>query len=195
MSNNYCKNGAYRSNFARDQGGGLTYDEFDDSVTEQLVILFKGATVADFGSGLGWYTNYLIKKGIQCKGYDGIRKVEEITKGQVKYLDLSKPISSKILFDWILCFEVGEHIPKRYEDIFIQNLHQSNKKGIVLSWAILGQSGTGHVNCKINYDIRSIFFNLGYICDFRWEKRLRESVQKALWLKKTIMVFRKCTAN
>jgi len=191
MAYNYCKNGAFRSSFALKQGGGLAFADFDDALANLLTVFFKNSTVADFGAGIGWYTRYLRKKDIQCIGYDGIRKVAQITDGEVKYLDLTKPAALEIIFDWILCLEVGEHIPKQYEKTFIQNLHQFNKKGIVLSWALPRQDGTGHINCKINDDVRTIFLDLGYKCDWQWEKRMRETVKKAWWLNNTIMVFRR----
>ena len=62
-----------------------------------------------------------------------------------------------------MSLEVGEHIPKEYEDIFINNLHNNNNKGIILSWAILGQGGFGHVNEQNNDYIKSKMSNLGYI--------------------------------
>ena len=45
-----------------------------------------------------------------------------------------------------MSLEVGEHLPKEFEDIFINNLDNNNNYGIVLSWAIKGQGGYGHYN-------------------------------------------------
>ena len=89
-----------------------------------------------------------------------------------------------------MSLEVGEHLPKKYENIFIKNLHDNNKYGIILSWAIKGQPGHGHINCQNNDYIKKIFTDLGYINDVDAEKELRRK-SSLWWFKKTIMVFRK----
>jgi hypothetical protein len=85
---------------------------------------------------------------------------------------------------------VGEHIPKNSEDTFIHNLHVNNVKGIILSWAIIGQGGDGHVNEQNNEYIKSKICNLGYKNDFETEIKLRNASSLS-WFKNTIMVFRK----
>ncbi len=47
------------------------------------------------------------------------------------------------LYDWVFSIEVAEHIPKTYEQIYIDNLV---RHGIILSWAVPKQEGHGHVN-------------------------------------------------
>ena len=42
--------------------------------------------------------------------------------------------------------EVGEHIPAPFEYAFMKNLLKSAGKMVILSWAVLGQGGIGHVN-------------------------------------------------
>ena len=36
-------------------------------------------------------------------------------------------------FDWVICLEVAEHIPKEYEETFVNNLVKATPNGIVLS--------------------------------------------------------------
>ena len=89
-----------------------------------------------------------------------------------------------------MSLEVGEHLPKKFEDIFINNLHQNNKNGIVLSWAVKGQGGYGHFNEQNNDYIKSKICKLGYINDIESENQLRKH-SSLWWFKNTIMVFRK----
>jgi hypothetical protein len=91
----------------------------------------------------------------------------------------------------VLSLEVAEHLPVQYEDIFINNLDKLNKKGIVLSWALEGQGGDGHVNEKNNNYVKEKFKKLGYLNDVNAENKLRNATTNAWWFKKTIMVFRK----
>lgn len=39
-----------------------------------------------------------------------------------------------------MSLEVGEHIPKPYEHVFLGNLHENNECGVMLSWAVPGQA-------------------------------------------------------
>ena len=89
-----------------------------------------------------------------------------------------------------MSLEVGEHLPQQFEDIFIHNLHNNNKYGILLSWAIKGQGGYGHCNEQDNDYIKSKICELGYTNDFESENKLRND-SSLYWFKNTIMVFRK----
>lgn len=147
-------------------------------------------TVGDFGCGLGFYTHQLKKSGINSFGYDGSPNTYELTNGSCSVLELHKPFRFPKPFDWVLCLEVGEHIPKQFESIFIDNLHHNSSKGIILSWAIKGQGGDGHVNCQNNDYVESQFQSLGYALDLDAQTKLRNDAF-APYFKRTIMVFRK----
>ena len=75
---------------------------------------------------------------------------------------------------------------------FINNLHKNNKKGIIISWAVEGQTSHApeHVNEQNNQYVKDIFKNLVYTNDENLENELRNSA-KLQWFKNTIMVFRK----
>ena len=51
-------------------------------------------------------------------------------------------------FDWVQSFEVGEHIPPKSTEIYIDNLVRHARNGLVLSWAIVGQGGFHHINLR-----------------------------------------------
>jgi hypothetical protein len=104
-------------------------------------------------------------------------------------LDLSKPFDMPKK-EYVITLEVGEHIPKINEDIFIGNVHNHNTKGVILSWAVVGQGGDGHVNCQNNDYIKQKFHDLGYKNDIEEEQFLRINSSFS-WFKNTIMVFKK----
>jgi tryptophanyl-tRNA synthetase len=114
----------------------------------------------------------------------------ELTNNLGKVLDLSIPKKFDEPFDWVMSLEVGEHLPQKFEDIFINNLHNNNKYGIILSWAVKGQCGHGHCNEQNNDYIKSKICKLGYLNDIITETKLRED-STLFWFKNTIMVFRK----
>lgn len=165
----------------------------DYNLAYVLVSFFKNENVtrlADFGCGMGDYVKTFQQNNINAIGFDGNPNTPELTNNLCQVLDLSVAHKFDEPFDWILSLEVGEHLPKKFEDIFIQNLHNNNKYGIILSWAIKGQGGHGHFNEQNNDYIKSKICSLGYINDIDSENKLRK-YSSLRWFKNTIMVFRK----
>ncbi len=166
---------------------------FDLQLARGLARFFRqenARTVVDFGCGMGDYVKALRASGIDCEGYDGNPDTFQMSGGVAGVKDLSKPFDLQKKFDWVLSLEVGEHLPKVYETIFIENLHRHNAKGIVLSWALEGQGGDGHFNEQNNDYVKKVMAQYGYVNDQEAENELRR--QSTLpWFKNTIMVFRK----
>jgi cyclopropane fatty-acyl-phospholipid synthase-like methyltransferase len=165
----------------------------DLTLEKGLLDFFKNENVnslADLGCGMGLYVKAFQQNNINANGFDGNPNTPELTNNICKILDLSLPIKFDEPFDWIMSLEVGEHLPPQFEDIFINNLHNNNKYGILISWAIEGQDGHGHVNCKNNDYIKTKIQNLGYLNDIENENKLRD-ISTLWWFKNTIMVFRK----
>lgn len=106
-------------------------------------------------------------------------------------MDLTEDQAWLPVYDWIVSLEVAEHIPREYEPHFLKNLHEHNKEGIILSWALPAQGGHHHVNGRTNDEVTTIFDQLGYTRDKKMEKYLRNSVTEAMWFRNTIMVFHK----
>lgn len=148
--------------------------------------------VVDLGCGMGSYVKKFKENNINAIGFDGNPNTPELTNNLCQVLDLSVPIKFDEPFDWVLSLEVGEHLPKQLEDIFINNLHNNNKYGIILSWAVKGQGGDGHFNEQNNDYIKSKICELGYLNDIKTENKFRKD-STIWWFKNTIMVFRKFT--
>ncbi len=147
-------------------------------------------TIIDCGCGEGDYVRTLIEAGFDAEGYDGNPYTPILTKGVGKVQDLSVPVDFGKTVDWVMSLEVGEHLPKQFETIFIENLMRHAEKGILLSWALEGQGGAGHFNEQNNDYIKAIFARYGYTNDVEAENKLRK-IAAAGWFKRTIMVFRK----
>lgn len=150
----------------------------------------KVQSIGDLGCGTGFYTKLFNQSGLNSFAYDGNPDTFEISDGVGSVLDLSNYFEFPQPFDWVLSLEVGEHIPSDYEDTYINNLNINCSKGIILSWAVEGQAGDGHVNCRNNNYIKSKFSEMGYTNDLANENLLRKSAT-APWFKNTIMVFNK----
>ena len=170
-----------------------------DPIVETLEELFRAEgviSVSDFGAGVGQYGVSLKSKmpGLIYHAYDGAGDIESYTNGFVKYSDFTQPLDLPVT-EWVLSLEVGEHIPSKYEGIFIRNLHRHNCKGIILSWGVLGQGGENHINLHSNTYITNIFLGLGYLRDFELEAKLRNPEGNHDWFVKSAMAFRRRHAN
>jgi len=93
------------------------------------------------------------------------------------------------MFDVVLSLEVGEHIPAEFEQQFIDNICKHAKKHLAISWAIEGQGGSGHVNCKNNNYIISKVEDRGFKFNFNDSEKIRKAATNASWFGYTIMVF------
>jgi hypothetical protein len=166
----------------------------DDRLTQALNGFFikeNVKTLVDLGCGMGDYVKFFIANGIVCDAFDGNPNTEALTNGLGKVLDFSSTFDLEKKYDCVLSLEVGEHIPKEYEQIFLDNLIRHTDNLIILSWAIVGQGGSGHVNCQNNDYIINQMDQRGFEYDQLNSSFLRTQWSSAPWFNNTIMVFRK----
>lgn len=168
-------------------GGNQAYDK---GLSNELAKLFKDKTVVDLGCGLGWYCPIISKESKQCDQYDGSVNIEELTNGKVKYLNLADPIKFQCGYDVVMSLEVAEHIPKIYEEIYVNNLIKCSKKDILITWSRIGQSGHFHVNNKNREDVIKLFESKGFKYKHDISTRLK-NVTTIWWLKNNILYFTK----
>ena len=142
-------------------------------------------SLVDFGCGNGYYVSN-ISPNIYCEAYD-----LEITNAIGKPKDLSKPFKLKRKFDLVLSLEVGEHIDKESESVFINNIVNHSNKYVFMSWAIVGQGGTGHINCQNNEYIINVMNDKGFNFLETETLKIRNSNLQLPWFKNTIMIFEK----
>lgn len=148
-------------------------------------------SLVDFGCGDAEYVKYFKQfKKLYCEAYDGNPYTETITSGLGKVLNLSESINLEKKFDCVLSLEVGEHLPKEYEQIFIDNLVNHSNNLIIISWAIPGQGGEGHYNEQDNRYIINEFQKRNFIINKEETVKLRKNASIS-WFKHTIMVFEK----
>lgn len=177
----------------------------DEGLAKALVKFFNdqprkrhSLNVIDIGCGDGYYLNYLNRSSedekIFCLGVDGNPNTKLMAGEKSFVWDLTQPMEFNV-GHWVLCLEVGEHIPQELEAIFINNLHAHNRDGIVLSWAVRGQGGDGHVNCLDNIEVIRKIVPLGYEYDDKASAFLRSQCatypKDGYWFRNTVMVFRK----
>jgi cyclopropane fatty-acyl-phospholipid synthase-like methyltransferase len=174
---------------------GIVEDKhyFDEKLSQEIFSVLKEKSIkdcTDFGCGMGLYAKFLNDNHIKCECFDGNTETTQLTQGLCKTLDLSIEFDLDTKYDCVISLEVGEHIPKEYEKIFIQNITRHVGQLLILSWAIPGQVGNGHVNLRSNDYIISTINNYGFKHNDQLSQRLRKS-SRLWWFKNTIMVFDK----
>jgi cyclopropane fatty-acyl-phospholipid synthase-like methyltransferase len=151
----------------------------------------QAKTVVDFGCGLGDYAKLFKEWDYKVEAYDGNPNTETLSGKIGKVLDLSKPFYLGKKFDVVMSLEVGEHIPKEFEEQFIDNITKHAKKHLIISWAVEGQGGDGHVNCANNDYIIGQIVDRGFKHNGKDSQTIRNAATNASWFGYTIMVFDK----
>jgi len=125
----------------------------DRGLASALAMIFSRKSVLELGAGQGCYTKALYETRAlkNITAIEGAENIEELSGGAIKQADLSKPFETDVV-DWVLCTEVGEHVPKEFETVLISNIVKHAREGVVLTWA-WKNGGAGHVNMKEPWQI------------------------------------------
>ncbi|XP_067672745.1 uncharacterized protein [Haliotis asinina] len=164
----------------------------DKPLAIQLSHFFINQTVASFGDGPGDYKKFLdaTHQLRAYDAYDGAPYARETSGGVVQFADLTVPLYGLPLYDWVISLEVAEHIPAKYEDVYFDNVVRHARKGVVLSWAVPGQTGLQHVNNRPLEYVQNLFSSKGFDTDIVASKELQEKASFP-WLKHNIHVYRR----
>ena len=110
----------------------------------------KKNNVIDLGCGPGTYLRYLHDIGFEnLLGIEGTPlnfEYEHIWTG-----DLTDTTTSYTA-GHVISLEVGEHIPEHLLPNYLNLIMETTKTGhfAIISWAIPGQDGIGHISCRSN---------------------------------------------
>lgn len=155
----------------------------------------KLKSVIDLGCGNADYARLLIQSNLEVECYDGNPFTPKMTGGLAKILDVGELFTLGRCFDVSLCLEVGEHIPRSRESNLLANLLTHTAHMMIVSWAIPGQGGIGHVNERPNDYIEDRI-----TAETDWnrcdaiESKLRDSAS-FWWFKNTTMVFSRSSSQ
>jgi hypothetical protein len=181
------ENGAW----IQDPDGGIhVHLENMSRILLDLANKYSPNLVYDFGCGLGSYTKDISDAGIEAIGFEPYPDYS--VYDNIQKIDLSVPLSLPRKADMSISLEVGEHIPKEFEQIFIDNICNNTKDILVLSWAVEGQGGHGHVNCRNNDYIIAEVEKRG----FRFDEsilNIRNVTENLRWFRSTLMLFQRKT--
>ena len=150
---------------------------------------FSLKSFCDFGCGNGFYVNELLDNscnGIGIEGNaNGIKYPLNVFIG-----DLTKKLY--LSHDCSISLEVGEHLPKEAQEVFMSNVCDSAKQMLILSWAEIGQAGIGHVNCRSQEDVIADVESRGFIWDKELTKDARNNIDdNTSWFRRTLLIFKR----
>ncbi len=120
---------------------------FPKRTIDTVINLYKPKTWLDVGCGTAISLKYVNKLGLDAIGIENsdLAIKQSGIGALIKKLDLSIPVNLFRQFDLVWCYEVAEHLPEQYAEIFLNTLILHGKT-IILSAAKPGQGGDGHVN-------------------------------------------------
>eukprot|EP00931_Biecheleriopsis_adriatica_P075248 TRINITY_DN49165_c0_g1_i1.p1 TRINITY_DN49165_c0_g1~~TRINITY_DN49165_c0_g1_i1.p1 ORF type:complete len:460 (-),score=94.80 TRINITY_DN49165_c0_g1_i1:61-1440(-) len=147
-------------------------------------------SVGDFGAGGGHYSRWLNETGlVTAFAFDGTHQAAELTDGVVQEVNLVQEMRLWRTFDWVLCLEVGEHVPKQYADTLLGNLKSHAQKGLVMSWSD-DWEGIGHVNCLSREQfVAMVQEKTGFMLDAEATEVVRQNCEID-YIARTLAVFR-----
>jgi len=150
-------------------------------------------SIADFGAGGGQYSTWLNETGlVAAYAFDGTQQATTASDGVVHEINLIQEIRLWRTFDWVMCLEVGEHIPKQFSGVLLQNLRHHARKGLVMSWSS-DWEGIGHVNCLPQEDfIALVERETGLLHDPAVSAVVRDGCEID-YIARTVAVFRTVT--
>jgi len=100
-------------------------------------------TLVELGCGTGYVPVKLnTMDSIFAVGVDGSSSIELLGE-RYRQADLTSPL--RINADWVISFEVGEHLPVASSAAFFRTMIQA-RRGVIMAWARPGQGGNGHIN-------------------------------------------------
>lgn len=153
----------------------------------------KDKQIYDMGCGLGQYCERLSKAGFtKLMGFEGSTHKHNVFDN-IKQQDLTVPfvLSEK---GNVIFLEVAEHIPALFENTMLTNVTNACDDKLIMSWAVRGQPGNGHVNCLNNDEAIAKVTAKGFIylpnesADVR--SRILEN-DACPWFRNTTLIFKK----
>ena len=157
--------------------------------------LDKKIPVYDIGCGRGFYVDEMVKSEFKSvTGFEGTPNIHSIAICDPKYLivkDITTPINVKTQ-GTVICLEVMEHIWQADSDYVLTNIRNLCLQDLILSWALPGQGGTGHVNERDSNYVIPLLKKYGFVLHDENTLRIRDRAgQEINYFGQSLYVFRK----
>jgi len=154
-------------------------------------------SVFDIGCGMGIYLTEFHRIGKDVLGCDfSVGGLEASSRHfTIFQADATKYIALNRKYDLLVCFEVAEHIQKKFSTQLVKNCTR-NSDTVVFTAAPLGQGGVGHINEQPYSFWIELFEKEGFEHDQDLSSSLRAQMKEAnvvFWIANNIMCFKRKT--
>jgi hypothetical protein len=164
----------------------------------------KDVPVIDIGCGHNFYVSVLKYAGYSAVGCDlvdlgskyffvtDVTKTIQIGQALLNCKDYKKDALIPYEKMNVLSLEVGEHLPSELSSSYLDNLTKFGGD-VIMSWAVEGQAGIGHINCRNNDWVIEQMGKRGYNIDLGKSNSLRDAVADCPcnWFRNTLSFFKK----
>lgn len=164
-------------------------------VAEIINSYFVFNSVFDIGCGAGIYIAEFKKMGKDVLGCDSsIAGLQfSLNDFTIFHADATLPILLNRKYDIVICFEVAEHIKKKYSRQLVKNC-TSNSDTVLFTAAPIGQGGVGHIN-EQPYDFwNKLFEEMSFRYNSDLSEKIRQQMKKedvVCWIADNFMYFSK----
>jgi hypothetical protein len=178
-----------RAKGSYDNDGVIWHQHSNHLMLKILEFFPKSFEVLDLGCGHNFYVTVLRYCGYTANGMDAV----DLGSNYFYKQDLTKPLPTEFTGRYynVISLEVGEHIPAEYEDAYLNNITCLGGD-VIMSWAVPGQAGIGHINCRSNEWVIEQMAKRGYRFNEERTASLREAVKNChcSWFRNTLMYFK-----
>jgi SAM-dependent methyltransferase len=149
-----------------------------ERIAKVILDVVRPASLFEFGCGRGALLGAIADLGVPAFGCDGSHHgvVLSPPSAFVFQADLRRPVHLNRTFDYVLCIEVAEHLPKRAARGLVQTLVNTARTGVI--FAASGpedDAGDDHINLQPPSYWEALFAEFGLTVD---EARSRALVER-----------------
>lgn len=155
-------------------------------------LLGTPASLLDVGCAEGVHVRWANQMGIDAMGIDLAAPPDDPAFVRA---DLRAPVDLQRQFEWVICWEVAEHLPASAAetlcDTLVRHMHPMGR--LIFTAARPGQRGPGHVHCAVMAFWQVLLFDRGltYADTFSVDLRRRwlQCSPKTPWYGKNAAIF------
>jgi len=164
------------------------YQPVADWITHHL----SPDVVLDLGCGNGFFLDMI--DCVACLGVEYTDAAMDAIPARIvkQRHDLTQPLHLEMMFDLVICTEVGEHLPPVAAPTLVDSIVRHAFKWVLFSAATPGQGGEGHLNEQPQSYWVDLFADRGFWPQWKHTELVRAAAPTELsWIRSNALVLSK----